>query len=105
MIGSVLERTKWIWRIVMVYSFESQPEQRLAIIERLEKLGVFFLAQSKLPTSRYTRIFSKSEVIDNCEDEEAIFHGMEELFNDPVFGKQKMHKTAIKNVSTCQRLN
>lgn len=60
-----------------------KPEQRLAIIERLEELGVSFSAQSKLPTAKYTRIFSKTKVINSWEDEEEVYHTMEELFNDP----------------------
>ncbi|MFB5934813.1 PD-(D/E)XK nuclease family protein [Peribacillus castrilensis] len=60
-----------------------QPDQRLAIIERLETLGVSFSAQSKLSTARYTRLFSKSKVITNWDDEEAISEEMEWLFSDP----------------------
>lgn len=60
-----------------------QSSQRLSIIKRLETLGMSFSAQSKEPTARYTRIFSKSKVITNWDDEELIYEEMERLFSDP----------------------
>jgi hypothetical protein len=60
-----------------------QAEQRIAIINALEFLGLSFSAKSKQATSRYTRLYSKSKVITSWDDEEAIFKVMEVLFNDP----------------------
>ncbi|WP_332698927.1 PD-(D/E)XK nuclease family protein [Halalkalibacter lacteus] len=60
-----------------------QPEYRLAITERLETLGISFSKQSKQPTARYTRIFSKSKVVTNWDEEEVIYEEMERLFSDP----------------------
>jgi hypothetical protein len=60
-----------------------QPDQRIVVINRMETLGVLFSAQSKQLTSRFTRIFSKSKVIMNWEDEEGIFEEMRGLFSDP----------------------
>lgn len=67
-------------------TFELGPlkvDQRIAIIKKLEKLGVVFTEQSKLPTTKYTRIFSKAIVINNWKNEEEVYQVMEELFNDP----------------------
>jgi hypothetical protein len=58
------------------------PEKRLAIIHELEAQGLTISDKSKQPSSRYTRLFSKSIFIMNWEDEEEIYREMEELFND-----------------------
>ncbi|KAB2331285.1 PD-(D/E)XK nuclease family protein [Bacillus mesophilum] len=58
------------------------PEKRLLIIEQLEEMGVVFSVKSKLPSASYTRIFSKSVVIQNWEDDEEVYHTMEILYND-----------------------
>lgn len=62
-----------------------QPEKRLAIIEKLEKLGLSFSLQSKLPASRYTRLYSNSKVISSWDDEEAVYKEMRQLYDDPKF--------------------
>ncbi|MFJ8246786.1 PD-(D/E)XK nuclease family protein [Peribacillus asahii] len=60
------------------------PEKRLSIVEQLEEMGVGFSVKSKLPSARYTRIFSKSLVIRNWEDVEEVYQAMENLFNDSI---------------------
>jgi hypothetical protein len=58
------------------------PEKRLSIIEQLEEMGVGFSVKSKLPSARYTRIFSESVVIRNWEDEKEVYQAMEYLYKD-----------------------
>lgn len=58
------------------------PERRLAIVENLEEMGIKFSIQSKLPTARYTRIFSETVVIYNWEDVEEVYQAMQSLFAD-----------------------
>lgn len=57
-------------------------DQRQAVIIALESMGLPFASKSKQQTARFTRIFSKSKVIKDWDDEEAIFNEMEELFKD-----------------------
>lgn len=59
-----------------------QPEQRLALIEKLEELGMIFSNKAKEMKTKYTKIFSKSIVIMNWDDEEEVYERMEEMFMD-----------------------
>ncbi|ETI69052.1 hypothetical protein [Neobacillus vireti] len=48
-------------------------EQRLGNIKTLESLVLQFSPKSKQTTSRYTRLFSKSKLITNWDDEETLY--------------------------------
>ena len=92
-------REKWWWHnSTFVFWFERlrddrlkltlelgplQQERRLLLIEKLESLGVSFSNQSKLSTAKYTRIFSKSIVIENWENEELVLKEMLNLYTHP----------------------
>lgn len=60
-----------------------QPEQRLKIIERLEELNYSFASRSKLPTAKYTRLFSDAKLIRDWEDSEEVLQAMKNLYEDP----------------------
>jgi hypothetical protein len=45
-------------------------------------MGITLSAQSKLPTSRYTRLFSKSVFIEDWNDEEELYREMVRLFEE-----------------------
>lgn len=60
-----------------------QPEQRIALIEKLEEQGMSLPAKAKRITAKYTSVFSKSKVVMDWDDEEEVFAMMEELFMDP----------------------
>lgn len=60
-----------------------QPEQRLALIEKLEEQGMILPTKAKHVTVTYTSLFSKSKVVMNWDDEEEVYAMMEELFMDP----------------------
>jgi hypothetical protein len=57
-------------------------DQRLRLINQLEEMGIAFSAQSKLPTSRYTRLFSKSVFIEDWNDGEELYREMVRLFEE-----------------------
>jgi hypothetical protein len=59
-----------------------QPQQRLTIIEELEKHGVVFQERSKQQSSKYTRLYSQSKVINDWEDTTEVHREMECLFSD-----------------------
>lgn len=59
-----------------------QQEKRLLLIEKLETLGISFSGKSKLSTTKFTRIFSKSIVIENWENEEGVYKEMLHLYTD-----------------------
>lgn len=104
-------RIKWWWHdSTFAYWFERlrddrlkltlelgplKPEHRLDIIEKLEEMGVKFPPQSKLPTAKYTRIFSKTKVINSWDNEDELYFSMEELFND---GKNQNLLSMIKRL-------
>ncbi|MBT2691776.1 PD-(D/E)XK nuclease family protein [Bacillus sp. ISL-55] len=91
-------REKWWWHdSTFTYWFERlrddrlkltlelgplQADKRLKMINQLEESGIVFSAQSKLPTSRYTRLFSKSVFIENWNDEEELYREMVRLFEE-----------------------
>jgi hypothetical protein len=91
-------REKWWWHdSTFTYWFERlrddrlkltlelgplQADQRLKLINQLEETGMAFSAQSKLPTSRYTRLFSKSVFIEDWNDEEELYREMVRLFEE-----------------------
>lgn len=60
-----------------------EKDQRLALITQLENQDVTFSPQSKAPTSKYTRLYSRSVIIDDWQNEELIFQEMKSLFLDP----------------------
>lgn len=60
-----------------------QPEQRLALIEKLEEQGMSFPTKAKHIMAKYTTLFSKSKVVMNWDDEEEVYEMMDELFMDP----------------------
>jgi hypothetical protein len=60
-----------------------QPEKRIAMIEKLETMGIPFSNQSKKTESRYTKLFSKAVVMDEWDNEEVLHHEMVNLFEDP----------------------
>lgn len=92
-------RIKWWWHnSTFTYWFERlkddrlklvlelgplEPENRISIIDSLEESGVTSSSQSKLETAKYTRLFSTSIMINDWEDEEEVYRGMNELFNEP----------------------
>ncbi|TYR72594.1 hypothetical protein FZC79_22215 [Rossellomorea vietnamensis] len=59
-----------------------QPQQRLTVIEKLEKHGVAFQERSKQQSAKYTRLFSQSKVINDWEDTSEVYQEMERLFGD-----------------------
>ncbi|ESU33413.1 hypothetical protein G3A_06355 [Bacillus sp. 17376] len=93
-------REKWWWHdSTFTYWFERlrddrlkltlelgplQADQRLKLINQLEEAGIVISAQSKLPTSRYTRLFSKSVFIEDWNDEKELYREMVRLFEDEV---------------------
>lgn len=91
-------REKWWWHdSTFTYWFERlrddrlkltleigplQADERLKLINHLEEKGIAFSAQSKLTTSRYTRLFSKSVFIEDWNDEEELYLEMVRLFEE-----------------------
>lgn len=91
-------RHKWWWHdSTFTYWFERlrderlkltielgplQPKKRLAIIERLEEMGIAFSAQSKEYSARYTRLFSKAVTINYWDNKEEVYREMINLFED-----------------------
>lgn len=68
--------------------FELGPlhgDQRVALIEELEALGVTFRTASKMRTAKYTRLYSNTKVIDDWKDEEQVSEAMTELFEHPKY--------------------
>lgn len=59
-----------------------QEEKRIALLERLERLGVSFPVKAKDPASKYTRLFSKAVLISDWEDADEVQLAMEHLFSD-----------------------
>lgn len=55
-------------------------EQRVALIEEMETVGVTFKAALKLRTAKYTRLYSNTKVVNDWEDEEQVSEAMTELF-------------------------
>jgi hypothetical protein len=58
-------------------------DNRKMLLERLEEYGLTIPAKSKLPSAKYTRLYSKGKVITNWEDEGEVYQTMEFLYNDP----------------------
>ncbi|MGM0840273.1 MAG: PD-(D/E)XK nuclease family protein [Bacillota bacterium] len=56
--------------------------QRIKIIENLEKQGVAFHERSKQQSSKYTRLYSQSKVINDWEDTAEVYQEMEHLFGE-----------------------
>ncbi|WP_163103029.1 PD-(D/E)XK nuclease family protein [Peribacillus alkalitolerans] len=91
-------REKWWWHNgVFIYWFERladdrlkltlelgplEIENRLKILEDLESLGLNVSSKSKLPSARYTRVYSKSKVIVNWNNEIEVLETMQKLFNE-----------------------
>lgn len=89
-------RMKWWYDSPFVYWFEClkdgrlklilelgplESDRRLALIGTLEVMGLQFSPKSKRPDACYTRLFSKSMIIQDWDDVEEVSKVMEELFN------------------------
>jgi hypothetical protein len=59
-----------------------QIEKRLEMVKELENFGLSLNEQSKLPSSRFTRLASKAKVISDWNDEVEVYEMMGKLFND-----------------------
>lgn len=58
-------------------------EQRVALIEELEAYGVNFRASSKMRTSKYTRLYTNTVVVNDWQNEEQVSETMTQLFKHP----------------------
>ena len=65
-----------------------QPDFRLAVIEALEENGMTIHPRSKLPTAKYTRVFSKARVVNDWENIDEVLAVMEYLYN--LVGNQRV---------------
>ncbi|MDG5788816.1 PD-(D/E)XK nuclease family protein [Evansella sp. AB-P1] len=106
-------REKWWWHdSTFTYWFERlkddrlkltlelgplQPEQRQKIIEMLEEHHNAFQSRAKLPTAKYTRLFSDSKVITNWEDSEEVFQAMKTLYEDSINRKLLADISSLKD--------
>ncbi|MCQ6265126.1 PD-(D/E)XK nuclease family protein [Fictibacillus sp. WQ 8-8] len=82
-----------------------QFDNRLKLLEDLEQLGVSFLQKSKLPSAKYTRLYSQSKVILNWEDKSEVYISMMELYNNSKFQEVlNMLNIIKKNVAELEPL-
>lgn len=91
-------REKWWWHdSTFTYWFERlkddrlkltlelgpiESEQRLFLLERLENAGLSTSTRSKLPSAKYTRLFSESKVISDWENVDEVYDRMKWLYED-----------------------
>ncbi|MFY4776602.1 PD-(D/E)XK nuclease family protein [Metabacillus sp. RGM 3146] len=56
--------------------------KRLELIKEMEGAGAEFSEKSKQPSSKFTRLFSKSKVVSTWDDPMAVCEEMKKLYND-----------------------
>jgi hypothetical protein len=70
---------------------------RLALIEKLESVGLSFKESSKLEKARYTRFFSQKVDVNRWDDMAELTQAMMDLYNGPEFSLLRKQVAAILN--------
>jgi hypothetical protein len=70
---------------------------RLALIEKLESVGLSFKESSKLEKARYTRFFSQKIDVNRWDDMAELTQAMMDLYNGPEFSLLRKQVAAILN--------
>lgn len=78
---------------------------RLSLLQKLEKLGMSFKANSKLEKARYTRFYSQKTDISKWEDMEELTQAMMDLYNDEKFIRLRKQVASVLNNENMEEEN
>ena len=70
-----------------------ESEKRIAFLEQLEAKGINVASRSKLPSAKYTRLYSLAKVINDWNDEKEVFEVMKYLY------EQEKNQRVLKVIS------
>jgi len=57
-----------------------EPEKRIVFLEKLEAKGINVVSRSKLPSAKYTRLYSLAKVVNNWNDINEVYNLMDHLY-------------------------
>ncbi|TKD72214.1 PD-(D/E)XK nuclease family protein [Pseudalkalibacillus hwajinpoensis] len=57
-----------------------EPEKRISFLEQIEAKGINVASRSKLPSAKYTRLYSIAKVVNNWTDKNEVYNLMDHLY-------------------------